>query len=84
MHAACSNSWSNRDQKVSRAIWVLLLQPRQLVEEHDHHCYCGITPAHLEFISDTTPIKQGRLSPGAFVAADGSWIVYPPELAIVS
>jgi len=45
---------------------------------------CGITPAHLEFISDTTPIKQGRLSPGAFVAADGSWIVYPPELAIVS
>ena len=35
MHAACSNSWSNRDQKVSRAIWVLLLQPRQLVEEHD-------------------------------------------------
>jgi len=48
------------------------------------HCYCAITPAHLEFISDTTPIKQGRLSPGAFVAADGSWIVYPPELAIVS
>jgi methylation protein EvaC len=81
--------------------------------------YCGITPAHVEFISDTTPIKQGRLSPGAhipvraygefakaypdyallfawnhaaeirekeagFVAAGGHWIVYVPEVAIVS
>jgi methylation protein EvaC len=81
--------------------------------------YCGITPAHVEFISDTTPIKQGRVSPGAhipiraygefaksypdyallfawnhaaeireketgFVAAGGRWIVYVPEVAIVS
>jgi methylation protein EvaC len=81
--------------------------------------YCGITPAHVEFISDTTPIKQGTLSPGAhipvrpydefaklypdyallfawnhaaeirekeagFVAAGGRWIVYVPEVAIVS
>ena len=81
--------------------------------------YCGITPAHVEFISDTTPIKQGRLSPGAhipvkpydefverypdyallfawnhaaeireketrFVEAGGRWIVYVPEVAIVS
>jgi methylation protein EvaC len=81
--------------------------------------YCGITPSHVEFISDTTPIKQGRLSPGAhipvrpygeftkrypdyallfawnhaaeireketgFVAAGGRWIVYVPEVAIVS
>jgi methylation protein EvaC len=81
--------------------------------------YCGITPAQVEFISDTTPIKQGRLSPGAhipvkahgefakrypdyallfawnhaaeirekeadFVAAGGRWIVYVPEVAIVS
>jgi len=81
--------------------------------------YCGITPAYVEFISDTTPIKQGRLSPGAhipvkaygefakrypdyallfawnhaaeireketgFVAAGGRWIVYVPEVAIVS
>jgi len=30
-------------------------------------CYCGITPAHVEFISDTTPIKQGKLSPGAHI-----------------
>jgi methylation protein EvaC len=29
--------------------------------------YCGITPAHVSFISDTTPIKQGKLSPGAHV-----------------
>jgi methylation protein EvaC len=81
--------------------------------------YCGITPAHVEFISDTTPIKQGRLSPGAhipvkaygefaerypdyallfawnhaaeirekevgFVGAGGRWIIYVPEVAIVS
>jgi methylation protein EvaC len=81
--------------------------------------YCGITPVHVEFISDTTPIKQGRLSPGAhipvraygefaksypdyallfawnhaaeirekeadFVAAGGRWIVYVPEVAIIS
>jgi methylation protein EvaC len=29
--------------------------------------YCGITPAHVEFIADTTPIKQGKLSPGAHI-----------------
>tara|TARA_B100001093_G_C26584382_1_gene908712 strand:- start:215 stop:925 length:711 start_codon:yes stop_codon:yes gene_type:complete len=29
--------------------------------------YCGITPEHLEFISDTTPIKQGKYSPGAHI-----------------
>jgi methylation protein EvaC len=29
--------------------------------------YCGITPQHVEFISDTTPIKQGKLSPGAHI-----------------
>lgn len=29
--------------------------------------YCGITPDLLEFISDTTPIKQGKLSPGAHI-----------------
>jgi methylation protein EvaC len=81
--------------------------------------YCQITPELVEFISDTTPIKQGRLSPGAhipvrpydefaqrypdyallfawnhaaeirekessFVAAGGRWIVYVPEVAIVS
>jgi len=29
--------------------------------------YCGITPEHVEFICDTTPIKQGRFSPGAHI-----------------
>jgi methylation protein EvaC len=29
--------------------------------------YCGITPDYVEFISDTTPIKQGKLSPGAHI-----------------
>ncbi len=29
--------------------------------------YCGITPELVEFISDTTPIKQGKLSPGAHI-----------------
>jgi methylation protein EvaC len=29
--------------------------------------YCGITPTHVEFISDTTPIKQHKLSPGAHI-----------------
>jgi len=27
--------------------------------------YCGITPDLVEYISDTTPIKQGKYSPGA-------------------
>src|SRR5207248_7087366 len=27
--------------------------------------YCGITAELVEFISDTTPIKQGKISPGA-------------------
>jgi methylation protein EvaC len=29
--------------------------------------YCGITPDHVEFISDTTPIKQGKTTPGAHI-----------------
>lgn len=29
--------------------------------------YCGITPEHVAWISDTTPIKQGKLSPGAHI-----------------
>lgn len=29
--------------------------------------YCGITPDLVEFISDTTPLKQGRYSPGAHI-----------------
>lgn len=29
--------------------------------------YCGITKDHVEFISDTTPLKQGKFSPGAHI-----------------
>lgn len=29
--------------------------------------YCGITPDHVAVISDTTPLKQGKLSPGAHI-----------------
>jgi len=29
--------------------------------------YCGISQEHIEFISDTTPIKQGKFSPGAHI-----------------
>jgi len=29
--------------------------------------YCSIRPEHIEFISDTTPIKQGKFSPGAHI-----------------
>lgn len=29
--------------------------------------YCGITPELVEYISDTTPIKQGKFSPGAHI-----------------
>ena len=29
--------------------------------------YCGISTDHVEFISDTTPIKQGKFSPGAHI-----------------
>ena len=29
--------------------------------------YCGITTGHLEYISDTTPIKQGKYSPGVHI-----------------
>lgn len=29
--------------------------------------YCGITPDHIDYISDTTPLKQGKFSPGAHI-----------------
>jgi methylation protein EvaC len=29
--------------------------------------YCGITPDLVEFISDTTPTKQGKYSPGMHI-----------------
>jgi methylation protein EvaC len=29
--------------------------------------YCGLSPRLVQFISDTTPIKQGKFSPGAHI-----------------
>lgn len=29
--------------------------------------FCGITPEHVEFVSDTTPGKQGKYTPGAHI-----------------
>ena len=29
--------------------------------------YCGLTPDLIEFISDTTPLKQGKFSPGVHI-----------------
>lgn len=29
--------------------------------------YCGLTPELIEYISDTTPLKQGKFSPGAHI-----------------
>lgn len=81
--------------------------------------YCGIGPELVEFISDTTPIKQGKFSPGAhipvrhydrfaenypdyallfawnhaqeimakekeFIASGGNWIIYVPEVKLLS
>ena len=80
--------------------------------------YCGIGTDLIEYISDTTPIKQGKYSPGAhipirpyetflahypdyallfaynhareimekekrFVASEGKWIVYVPEVMVL-
>lgn len=81
--------------------------------------YCGIGPDLIEYICDTTPIKQGKFSPGMhipiksyeyfkkdkpdyvilfawnhmqeifekeqdFVASGGKWIVFVPEIKILS
>lgn len=81
--------------------------------------YCGITPDHLVYISDTTPTKQGKYSPGAhipilpytrfsekhphvallfawnhaeeimakenrFRQSGGRWLLYVPEVTILS
>ena len=43
--------------------------------------YCGITPDLVEFISDTTPIKQGKFSPGVHIPVrpyDEFVANYPP------
>jgi len=47
--------------------------------------YCGITPAQVEFISDTTPIKQARLSPGAHIPVKPyeSFVANYPDYALL-
>lgn len=47
--------------------------------------YCGITPDLVEYISDTTPIKQSRFSPGMHipVKAYQEFAARPPEYAIL-
>ena len=47
--------------------------------------YCGITPDIVEYITDTTPGKQGKLSPGARipVAPPEAFAANPPEYALL-
>ncbi len=47
--------------------------------------YCGITPDLVEYISDTTPIKQGKFSPGAHipVKAYQEFAARHPEYALL-
>ena len=47
--------------------------------------YCGIGPEQIEFVSDTTPIKQGKLTPGAHipVKAYEAFSRNPPDYALL-
>ncbi|MBU0769435.1 MAG: class I SAM-dependent methyltransferase [Proteobacteria bacterium] len=47
--------------------------------------YCGIGPALIEFISDTTPIKQGKFSPGAHIPVRPyeEFVVKYPDYALL-
>jgi methylation protein EvaC len=47
--------------------------------------YCGITPDLVEFISDTTPIKQGKFSPGAHIPVrpHTEFAKRPPDYALL-
>jgi methylation protein EvaC len=47
--------------------------------------YCGITPDLVSYISDTTPIKQGKLSPGAHipVVPYDKFKAEPPDYALL-
>lgn len=47
--------------------------------------YCGIGPEHVEFISDTTPIKQGKLSPGTHIPVKPyeEFKKNPPDVALL-
>ncbi len=47
--------------------------------------FCSITPDLVEFISDTTPIKQGKFSPGTHipVRGHGEFAVRHPDYALL-
>ncbi len=47
--------------------------------------YCELTPDDIEFISDTTPIKQGKLSPGAHIPVRPyeEFQKNPPDVALL-
>lgn len=47
--------------------------------------YCGITPDLIAFISDTTPIKQGKFSPGAHIPVrpDREFVENYPDYALL-
>ncbi len=47
--------------------------------------YCGIGPDHIEFISDTTPIKQGKYTPGVHIPVKSynEFTANPPDYAVL-
>jgi len=47
--------------------------------------YCGIDPSLIEFISDTTPIKQGKFTPGAHIPVKPyeAFCAQPPDYALL-
>jgi methylation protein EvaC len=47
--------------------------------------YCGITPDLVEYISDTTPIKQNKFSPGVHIPVRPHSYFYanPPDYALL-
>ena len=47
--------------------------------------YCGIGPDMVEYISDTTPIKQGKYSPGMHIPIKPYefFLNDPPDIAIL-
>jgi methylation protein EvaC len=47
--------------------------------------YCGITPEYIEYISDTTPGKQGKMTPGTHipVVSPDEFHQTPPDVAVL-
>ena len=47
--------------------------------------FCGIGPEHVEFVSDTTPIKQGKLTPGSHIPVKpyDAFVQNPPDYALL-